>query len=348
MPGLSSVAVQAAARLLSRTWVAPMTAMRWPLTVVCQARWASPALQPTPTTGNFADRAAASESRRPTGPKSRPWLLAMVATSTPASLRAVRAAGGARKVKSLGAGVPRSVMAVSRLTTARSARRRTPAMGPKVVAGLVASRDPIAPSKWTSPPKAMVTGSPVGSLVPPAVGRRVVVVAAGAAWPGSPPASHADSDSSAARVRVVTTWRRWKVRGWGGRGTADSRVRRSGKRRLGSHAVAPPCQGGSAAQARVQPARPHGVAARRPRRADDPADQVVGPGGNPGRPDEPSEAPARPALAPPLGGPYLPVLLGVGVQLGDALVADQHVQVLEAHDLSSFSNTSEQSTLVFT
>ena len=37
MPGLASPAVQAAARLLSRTWVAPITAMRWPLTVT---RWA--------------------------------------------------------------------------------------------------------------------------------------------------------------------------------------------------------------------------------------------------------------------------------------------------------------------
>jgi hypothetical protein len=38
MPALLSVAVQAAARLLSRTWVAPITAIRWPLTVVRQAR----------------------------------------------------------------------------------------------------------------------------------------------------------------------------------------------------------------------------------------------------------------------------------------------------------------------
>ena len=59
-------------------------------------------------------------------------------------------------------------------------------MGPRVVAGSADSRDSIAPSKWTSPPKARVTGSPVGSLVAPArwavvVGRSVVVVASAAA-----------------------------------------------------------------------------------------------------------------------------------------------------------------------
>src|SRR5919107_1956905 len=84
------------------------------------------------------------ESRRPTTPKSWPWLLAMVATSTPADLRAVRADGGARKGKSLGAGVPRSVMAVSRFTTARSARPSTPATGPKVVAGFAARPGAVA------------------------------------------------------------------------------------------------------------------------------------------------------------------------------------------------------------
>src|SRR5512132_1529515 len=160
----------------------------------------------------------------------------MVATSTPASLRAVRAEGGARKVKSLGAGVPRSVMAVSRLTTARSARRSTPAIGPKVVAGLAARRAAIAPSKWTSPPKARVTGSPVGSLVWPArwaevvAGRAVVAVevAALVAWVawvgrGSSPAPPQAANSSAARVRETTTWRRGGTGGReDGRGTAYS------------------------------------------------------------------------------------------------------------------------------
>src|SRR5215217_1743110 len=305
----------------------------------------------------LAARTAASESRRPTWPKSRPWLLAMVATSTPASLRAVRADGGARKVKSLGAGVPRSVMAVSRLTTARSARRRTSATGPRAVAGSAASRDPMAPSKWTSPPKAMVTGSPVGSRVAPARGAAVVVgravveveVAAAvvavvwAAWPGSSP-PHALSNSSAARVSEATTWRRGGIGGWwAGRGTAGSRLGRSGKRRLGSHVVTPPCQGCSAAQARaVHPGRAHRVAARGPGRADDPADDVVGPRGHPGRLQEPSEATARPAQAPPLGRLYLTVPLGVGVQVGDALVAELPVDVFPGHCyLPRSLNTSE-------
>ena len=112
-------------------------------------------------------------------------------------------------------------------------------MGPRAVAGLAASRDSIAPSKWTSPPKARVTGSPVGSLVAPArwavvAGRWVVVVAlaapvvwvAGAACPGSSPASpQALSNASAATVSEATRWRRRGRDGrWGGRGTAGSRV----------------------------------------------------------------------------------------------------------------------------
>src|SRR4029453_13344741 len=153
MPGLSSPAVQAAARLLSSTWVAPITAMRWPLTVTWWARYASSALAPTPTTGNLAALAAARESRRPTRPKSSPWLLAMVTTSTPAALGGGGAVGGAREVKALGAGVPPSVMAVPRFTTARSARRRTLAIGPKVVAGWADRRDSMSPPKWAVPPK---------------------------------------------------------------------------------------------------------------------------------------------------------------------------------------------------
>src|SRR5829696_1418585 len=275
----------------------------------------------------------------------------MVATSTPAALRAVRAVGGARKLKSLAAGVPRSVMAVSRFTTARSARRRTLAIGPKVVAGSAASRDSMAPSKWKSTPKARVTGSPVGSLGSEArlgavvVGGAVVavdlaaarvVVVAPAAWPGSSSSPQALSNSNAARVSEATTWRRVRTarRGWGGRGTAGSRLRRSGKRRLGSHAVTRPCQGCSAAQARaVHPGRAHGVAARRPRRAEDLAQHVVGPGGDALRPQQPAEARARPALTTPLGGAYLAVPLGVGVQLGDALVAEVLVHVFPAHDI---------------
>src|SRR5215217_3907 len=186
----------------------------------------------------------------------------MVATSTPASLRAVRADGGARKVKSLGAGLPRSVMAVSRLTTARSARRSTLATGPKVVAGLAARRLAIAPSKWTSPPKARVTGSPVGSLGSPARGAAVVVgravvaveVAALVAWVawvagcGSSPPPQA-ANSSAARVRETTTWRRVGTEERkGGGGTAYSRVGHSGEAPPRVARRDPPCQGRSAAQ----------------------------------------------------------------------------------------------------
>src|ERR687898_668873 len=227
----------------------------------------------------------------------------MVATSTPADLRAVRADGGARKVKSLGAGVPRSVMVGSRGS-------------PALLAAVVDGRAVVAVEEaaWA-------------------------VVGAGAA-PGSSSPPHALSNSSAARVSEATTWRRSGKtrRWWGGRGTAGSRVRRSGKRRLGSHAVTRPCQGCSAAQARVvHPGRAHGVASRRPRRAEDLPQHVVGPGGHAPRPQQPAKAPAR--LAPPLGRAYLAVPLGVGVQLGDALVAELPVHVVPAHDILLVSLT---------
>src|SRR5690606_1041967 len=92
-----------------------------------------------------------------------PWLLASDATSTPAAFRAVSAEGGARKVYCLpGAGVPPVVIAVSRLTMAMSARLSTLAMGPSAVLGLASRRVRSTPSKWTSPPNAMVYGRRFG------------------------------------------------------------------------------------------------------------------------------------------------------------------------------------------
>src|SRR6266536_4386133 len=114
-----------------------------------------------------------------------PWLLAMVATSTPADLSARKALAGARKVKLLLCGVPRVVMAVSRLTTATSARRRTDAIGPKVVSGLLVSRPRMTPSKCTSPPNAKVTADPLASPGLAATRRGELVVGAFvlADWP---------------------------------------------------------------------------------------------------------------------------------------------------------------------
>src|SRR5919199_53980 len=85
-----------------------------------------------------------------------PWLLAMDTASTPACRRTVTARAGARKVKSLGWGVPRSVIAVSRLSTARSADRSTPKALPRRPDSAAAAE----PSKCTSPANA-------SSAVPP-------------------------------------------------------------------------------------------------------------------------------------------------------------------------------------
>src|SRR6476646_12096626 len=86
----------------------------------------------------------------------------MVARSTPASASAVRADGGAWKVKLFCSGRPPTAIAVSRLTMVRSALASTAADPPNAVAGL-ASRAVVRPAKCTSPAKAMVNW-PAGSV----------------------------------------------------------------------------------------------------------------------------------------------------------------------------------------
>src|SRR5262245_40202379 len=85
----------------------------------------------------------------------------MLATSTPADASAANARAGARNVNSFDAGVPRSVIAVSRLTTARSAADRIGAIGASIPVGLVSSCARNIFSKCTSPPNAIVTGWPL-------------------------------------------------------------------------------------------------------------------------------------------------------------------------------------------
>ena len=75
----------------------------------------------------------------------------------PADLSAVNAVAGARNTYCFFAGVPLVVIAVSRLTMARSAWLRTVAIGPTAVAGSAARRLASSPMKCTSPPNASVT-----------------------------------------------------------------------------------------------------------------------------------------------------------------------------------------------
>src|SRR5256885_12364687 len=93
----------------------------------------------------------------------------------PASRRAVSAVAGVRKWKSLGAGSPRVVIAVSRFTIARSACRRAGAAGPNAVAGS-ANSAAVRSVKCTSPANAKVN-SPLGGaeVVAGADGRLVGV-----------------------------------------------------------------------------------------------------------------------------------------------------------------------------
>src|SRR4051794_28250747 len=85
-----------------------------------------------------------------------PWLLATDTASTPACRRTVTARAGARNVNSFGCGVPRSVIAVSRLSTARSADRRTSKALPRRPDRAAAAE----PSKCTSPANARTAGPP--------------------------------------------------------------------------------------------------------------------------------------------------------------------------------------------
>src|SRR5690606_17662402 len=109
-----------------------------------------------------AASAALRVSASPSRPKSRPWLFAIVAMSTPAAASASSAAGGAWNVYRLGSGVPEVPMEVSRLTTVRSAADRCGAIGASAAAGS-SSRSRRGPSKWMSPANAMVMGAGAGA-----------------------------------------------------------------------------------------------------------------------------------------------------------------------------------------
>jgi len=110
-----------------------------------------------PSTGNCFSSRAASVSAKPSSPKSSPWLLAIDTASTPAARRASSATAGVRKLYFFGTGVPRSVIAVSRLTIARSAALSVGAIGARTAAGSFSSFDRRWPSNITSPPNASVT-----------------------------------------------------------------------------------------------------------------------------------------------------------------------------------------------
>src|SRR4051812_25648996 len=199
----------------SMTWVAPMIAMRWPCTVRRYGAYAWSASAPMPTTGKRVTRIASSESWRPTVPKSIPWLLAIVVTSTPPDASAVNADAGARNVNSLGWGVPRSVIAVSRLTIAMSADSRTGAIGASTVAGFAASKLRKAPSKCTSLPNASTTGRRFTVVVVTGrvVGEDVGTLATGALAGGQPardsarPAECPDEQAAASTIVSARTTR---------------------------------------------------------------------------------------------------------------------------------------------
>ena len=125
-----------------------------------------------PRIGNPDSRLIRNESANPTGPKSMPWLLAMVTTSTPAAFTASMAWAGTWNVNFLGWGLPPVPSAASRLSMVTSAADSVGAMADRTVPGEERS----APSwllKLVSPAKARVTAWPL-----PVGGRVVVVVVA--------------------------------------------------------------------------------------------------------------------------------------------------------------------------
>src|SRR5271165_5580124 len=137
-----------------------------------------------PITGNFAASAAAMACWRPGTPQSSPWVLASPTNERFADWKAAMAVWGAYQTYCLGwgSGQPPLVRAESKFAMAiwdPCTSVDTPA---KAVAGSFWSRAANSPSKWMSPPKAIVTGWPLprqagerGSLARTAV---VVVVVA--------------------------------------------------------------------------------------------------------------------------------------------------------------------------
>ena len=137
-----------------------MTATFVPFTSTTAGANASFSSAPMPITLMGALRFAATESWRPSGPKSMPWLFAIEATSMPAACMPCRIVAGARKVNAFGAGVPRWVMAVSRFATVRSAPERSGVIGASRWAMPWAMAASARLSPLLSPAKATVNGGP--------------------------------------------------------------------------------------------------------------------------------------------------------------------------------------------
>ncbi len=113
-----------------------MTAIRWPLIVLRNGRYACFAFRPIPMTGKPIALRALRASR---GARTRRSPSRGCSPSTRRRRRRHggprRLLGGARKTNSFEAGVPPFVTAVSRFTTARSARRSTGAIEAMTSAG---------------------------------------------------------------------------------------------------------------------------------------------------------------------------------------------------------------------
>ena len=171
-----------------------MVATRVPSTSVTAGAKASSSSAPIPTTASSGRAAAAA--RRVDGsrarPKSRAWLLAMLATSIPAAASASKAAVPAEKVNRFpGSGRPPEPTDVSRLTIARSAAASAAVAGANAEAGR-RRRGASAPSKCTSPATAMSTGAGRGSR-----GAGAAVVGGGARSSSLP--GHGTSPGTTAR-----------------------------------------------------------------------------------------------------------------------------------------------------
>ena len=161
--------------------LAAMIPMRWPFTSVRKGAYASFSSAPRPMIGRPPSALMRSVSVRPSGPKSIPWLLAMVTTSTPADSSAVSEACGVWNVKVFATGDPPVPTAVSTLTIARSALESNGVMADSSPVGF-ASAAGARFSKLASPAKAIVTGLPL----PSGLGSVVVGASVVSATPDGP------------------------------------------------------------------------------------------------------------------------------------------------------------------
>ena len=175
-PPWSALAVHASIRLLSSTWVAPMTEMRWPFTSAVKGANASSSSSSAPIQMmKWSDWARDNEALLES-------VIAVVEEVVVGHAHGIEAGrpqgvdGRWRRPEGellVGTGAAHGDRGLG-FPMARSAPRRMSSKGPRAVVGSASSRARLVPSKCMSPTKAIVMACPTAEAVDGGRGRRVV------------------------------------------------------------------------------------------------------------------------------------------------------------------------------